>query len=144
VFGWLSPRLLASSSVAPCFDVVEVLQTAQGAIFPIADAVKIILENHADIDQWFPKGSRTVRMGARAKSTASNYLSPFVQTGPAFLAACFCEQFPMEPEIFFWKKLRPPESGVVGGRRHLGKPNVRPSIGVWPPSIGRTTYLVSG
>jgi hypothetical protein len=37
---------------APCFDLVEVLQTAQGAIaFLIADAVKIILARSADINQ---------------------------------------------------------------------------------------------
>jgi hypothetical protein len=42
---------------APCFDVVEVLQTAQGAIvFLIADAVKIILASRADIDQWVSQG----------------------------------------------------------------------------------------
>jgi hypothetical protein len=107
VFGWLSPRLLASSSVAPCFDAVEVLQTAQGAIFRIADAVKIIVENRADIDQWFPKGSRTLRVGAAGEGNVSSFLSPFVQTGrhfwegPASGRRFYFESCRWSPELFF-------------------------------------------
>ena len=55
------PSLCLVEAVAPCRNRGRGFDDEQGAIsFLIADAVKIILASRADINEWFPKGSRTV------------------------------------------------------------------------------------
>jgi hypothetical protein len=118
--------------------VVEVLQTAQGAIFPIADAVKIILENRADIDQWFPKGSRTVRVGARAKSTASNYLIPRPSNGTRISGGVFSRTVPDGNRNYFLGIFPMTRFEATPERRcrEVGWVAATSGNRTWPPSTG--------
>jgi hypothetical protein len=81
--------------------ILTAFDDKQGAIsFLNTDAVKIVLASRANIDQWFHKGSRNVRVGPLMVWDSLVYLIPLsVQMGPAFFIDRIGKEDPPLPQM---------------------------------------------